>query len=653
MELRDYQKDAVAYALPKILRNERPVLQLPTGSGKSLIAFSTLNMYNGLMAAQGQEVYNGWITHRHELIDQMSKSAHKMGIRTIRMEAGIDTMSIPYYLYFISSARRKAYDSPENGLLIVDESHHAVASSWEKKIKKWKGPVLGLSATPWRLKKGEGFTHIFSDLYTGPQPRELVNQGHLAKVKVIVPSNKVQKYNLDIIAGDYSTKSMTSEITKLLSGGVALNQWRQHANNTQTMWCVPTIRAAKMLNNYLRNNGEQSEIITSETPKLQRDKIVNKYARKQLRHIIQVDVLSEGVDFPDVQTVCSMRPTKSKVIYLQQVGRGTRPKRPDNNCTLIDFADNMSMFGHPQSDRHWSLEPVPAFRGQGIKGNCWNCQEAIHPKISYCPICDAGINFRCVSDKTIPYLKDSKGLACGRRLYYTRFPKYRNTLCYGCEANDPTRLWKQNSDSITYQPIPEYTFSTKTNELKHNDNSIHKLTKPPLKLDHLIEFRRKINDHRSKMKIQHQQELRARREKERLAAIEARKPKINIDFRNKTKNPTTNCHLQLRKVKVTQSRQGNDMIIWTFDGPQGITVSEYSTWHNKYRKNLAVKLVEMLNIPVQPNGDFSPEDALNQVLREVPVTTSVYNNRRSYVIDWDALISWEDFQIDYKGKDTR
>ena len=647
MELREYQKNAVNYTLPEIFNNKRPMLQLPTGSGKSIIAFSVLELYSSLMMAKNEQVYNGWITHRQELIDQMMLIANeKFNMRTVRLEAGIDSMSIPYYLYFISSARRKPYDNPKKGLLIVDEAHHAVATSWEKKIKNWNGPVLGLTATPWRLKKGEGFDHLFDSLYVGPQPMELVQQGHLAKVEVIRPSIRVYKNNLRMLAGDYSSESIESEVSRILAGGRALQEWRQHANGTQTMWCVPTKRAADMLKRYLVSNKEAAEVITSDTPKEERTRIITSFGSNKLRHIIQVDVLSEGVDFPDVQTICSLRPTKSKVTYLQQTGRGTRPKNPKNTATLIDYADNATTFGHPQQNRQWSLKAVPIVRGAAIVGKCYKCNTKIHPKVNFCPICDAQINFRCVSRIKVSYMEDTSGIGCGRKRYYKQFRVLKDSLCHSCMIINPLNAWHHDDFRLIYNHDTRYNLFIDSKELVYNNEVIHKID--IIDINNLLVLEDFITEHKKKIQVEIlekqkarwvvQQEERKRKEKEaRLVNFESITPK---QIEPKKHN------IKVSRVHVTKSRQGNPMIVWTFTSPAYNMFREYSTWHDPYRKLIAIKLVEMLDIKVDKKGNFDPTDAIGTILKNIPITERVYNGRRQVGINWEVLINWEHFQID-------
>ena len=77
-----------------------------------------------------------------------------------------------------------------NDLLIIDEAHHAAAKGWERAIRQWPGKVLGMTATPWRLSRKEGFDHLFGDLILGPQVGELQNDEFLCQANMLVPRDE-------------------------------------------------------------------------------------------------------------------------------------------------------------------------------------------------------------------------------------------------------------------------------------------------------------------------------------------------------------------------------------------------------------------------------------------------------------------------------
>ena len=72
-------------------------------------------------------------------------------------------------------------------LMVIDEAHHAAAESWERAMKQWPGRILGMTATPWRLSKKEGFDHLFGALLCGPQVADLQSDNWLCDAQTLLP----------------------------------------------------------------------------------------------------------------------------------------------------------------------------------------------------------------------------------------------------------------------------------------------------------------------------------------------------------------------------------------------------------------------------------------------------------------------------------
>ena len=181
-ELRNYQKELLHQAVDRLVPGKaRVMLQLPTGGGKTHIAGALLKrwLHSGRKAA--------WLTHRTELADQTCRMLTDSGVSASRPQwpPGNDAPSIPNGVVILMAqtvGRRTnsmeiwgSYRSAD--LLVIDEAHHATADGWERAIRQWPGRVIGLTATPWRLSKTEGFDHLFGELICGPLISKLQSSG--------------------------------------------------------------------------------------------------------------------------------------------------------------------------------------------------------------------------------------------------------------------------------------------------------------------------------------------------------------------------------------------------------------------------------------------------------------------------------------------
>ena len=185
--LRPYQQELLGNVRAALQCTDKPVMmQLPTGAGKTIIAAALLSKY---LTGRRKAV---WLTHRKELASQTERMLTEAGILATtdaRWMPGERAPSIANSVVILMAQtvglRTKAAgvwsSYYKNDLLIIDEAHHATAPGWERAIRQWPGRVLGMTATPWRLSKKEGFDHLFSELINGPQMSQLQAQGFLCE----------------------------------------------------------------------------------------------------------------------------------------------------------------------------------------------------------------------------------------------------------------------------------------------------------------------------------------------------------------------------------------------------------------------------------------------------------------------------------------
>ena len=184
-ELRKYQRELLQRVQETLISEHGPVMmQLPTGGGKTFIAAHLLadHLIGGCKAV--------WLTHREELADQtcdMLRRAVRVSVARPNWTRGKAAPPIRdgVAIFMAQTASPRSDQSgiwnryDDNDLMIIDEAHHAVAKGWERAIRQWPGRVLGMTATPWRLSRKEGFDHLFSKLICGPQVADLQSQEFL------------------------------------------------------------------------------------------------------------------------------------------------------------------------------------------------------------------------------------------------------------------------------------------------------------------------------------------------------------------------------------------------------------------------------------------------------------------------------------------
>ena len=287
-----------------------------------------------------------------------------------------------------------------NDLLVIDEAHHATAPGWERAINQWPGPVVGLTATPWRLSKTEGFDHLFYELYCGPQVSQLQEEGYLCKAQVLTPQpDDIIRGGVIASNGDYNESGIeraNSDRPDVMTAG-AFHFWKKYAAKRQTIIYAISKDHAYNLAAVFKDAGVSAEVMLGDTPSEERAKVMESFSKGTLKVLVNVAVATEGFDVPDASCVVLTRPTMSLALYLQMVGRGLRRKDDGGDCLILDLAGNSERHGLPEDDRQWSLSP----RGSQEEGGeapvvrCPEC-EGMSPAASHaCQNCEAPFGKNC------------------------------------------------------------------------------------------------------------------------------------------------------------------------------------------------------------------------------------------------------------------
>ena len=384
----------------------RVMLQLPTGGGKTVIAGALLADW--LTRGRRKAV---WLTHRKELAQQTRRMLTDAGVSAVTNENWTSGEDAPCMLGGAvilmaqtvgrRNVRRQVWGYYDrNDLLIIDEAHHATAAGWERAMEQWPGPVVGMTATPWRLSEQEGFDHLFGELLCGPQVAELQAQGYLCPAQVMMPppERRIAGGAVDRTLGDYTESGIAQanrDRPDIMTAG-ALEFWRKHCGGRQTIAYAVSTQHAYNLAAVFDDGGIPAAVILGDTPPAERDAAIAGFRDGSVKMLVNVLVATEGFDLPDASGIIIARPTMSLALYLQMVGRGLRPKEGGGNCVILDLASNAMAHGLPEDYREWSLEA----RGKATAGAapvvwCEKCFTASHAASHNCGQCGAPFGKDC------------------------------------------------------------------------------------------------------------------------------------------------------------------------------------------------------------------------------------------------------------------
>lgn len=337
MQLRDYQKEASNRVMEEFGSNNSTLLVLPTGGGKTVVFADIINRFR-----PGKAIV---IAHREELIFQAQKTIEKITGLRASIEMGgmtvqpsmfeqtqvlVSTVQTQVSKGANGKPRMTRFDPMEYALLIIDECHHSTASTFRKLIDYYRqNPdlrVLGVTATPDRTDE-QALGQIFDTVAFDYEIVDAINDGWLVPITQRLISiegldfSKVRTTAGDLNGADLD-KLMKSERNLQGVAGATL----EIIGKRRTLVFAASLAHAEMLAEiFNRHTKNCAAWVSGKTPKDDRRRILSDFGSGKIQILVNVGVATEGYDNPAVEVIVMGRPTKSRALYAQCIGRATRP----------------------------------------------------------------------------------------------------------------------------------------------------------------------------------------------------------------------------------------------------------------------------------------------------------------------------------------
>lgn len=353
--LRTYQKEGIFKIFKKWKEGKRSILfQMPTGTGKTVLFSEIVRM--GFEKERKILI----VVHRIELIEQITSKLNAKGITVGHIVAGKQSdYSKIIQVASIQTLTKREY--PEANLIIIDECHHSKAGTYKKLWKMYPdAKFLGVTATPYRLS-GEGFDDLFEDIVASMPVNEFIKQKFL--VPIIHYSCSVPNLsNVKQSQGDYVTEMLSNVMLDNSIMKDIVESYMEKCSDKSAIVFAVDVKHSKEIAQRFREVDVAAEHIDASTPKNEREKILNNFRIKNIKVVSNVEIITEGFDFPECEAIILARPTKSLSLYLQMVGRVTRPAIGKTEGIILDNAGLWLEHGLSTIDREWSLYPTRKMR---------------------------------------------------------------------------------------------------------------------------------------------------------------------------------------------------------------------------------------------------------------------------------------------------
>ena len=248
--------------------------------------------------------------------------------------------------------------------IIIDECHYvnSKAGQYKEFIEAKNRQVVGLTATPYRLDRAEGGSilkfltrvrpRIFSKVIYCCQIGELLSKGYLADLHYYdLTELDLRRVRSNSTGADYDERSLLAEYErcgfydKLSNTVVKVLQPKSGIPRKGVLVFTAFTKEARQLVDKLQSLRINAAIVTGETPKKEREAILEGFKRREIKVVANVGVLTTGFDYPALDTVVLARPTKSLGLYYQMVGRAIRPFEGKDGW-IVDLSGNYSRFGN-------------------------------------------------------------------------------------------------------------------------------------------------------------------------------------------------------------------------------------------------------------------------------------------------------------------
>lgn len=482
--LRPYQESAYSAVIDFWAKGgENPLVEMATGTGKSLVSA----VLDQRLVEQYSDLRILNLTHVRELIEQNYKELVSLwpwapaGIYS----AGMGRRELHAQIVFggIQSIYTKAKQLGHVDIVKIDEAH-LISSNSESMYGKLLGDLtainpelrcVGLTATPYRTDTGrldEGDVRLFDEIVFTYSIADGIKDGYLAPLVSKATATGFDLGGVGRRGGDYIAGALQAACDKDATTMAAVTEIVAMGENRRSWlaFCAG-VEHAHHVAAEIKRRGITCGVITGDTPKGERDRLIEDHKAGRIRCLTNNSVLTTGYNNPMVDLMAMLRPTLSPGLYVQMAGRGTRTAPDKTNCLVLDFAGNVKKHGPVDA-----VEPRAPGKGDGeapVK-ECPNCHSLIHLSLMECP--DCGYNFpkeekpkHEAKASTAPILATGAPewlpvLTRGFRLhqkeggkdtvrveFFANYTTYRSWLCPGHTGYAKTKsdqFWKQHGGEM-------------------------------------------------------------------------------------------------------------------------------------------------------------------------------------------------------------
>ena len=340
LELRQHQQECLENL--ETWRSEHGSMALiadAQGTGKTTIA---------VLDARRMGLRTLFIAHRLELLDQAINrflqiwpEARTEKITDFEVETTADVVVASIQGL---SQNLERFVPKQFGYIIIDEAHHAAADSYRKVISYFQPRfLLGLTATPERHDQ-ESIMEIFKHEAHRLDLKTAVEIGELVPIRCVRVKTNIDFARVRFNGIKYNVKDLDEKIHLPERNRLIVETYLTHVLGEKAVVFCASVDHARELADLFRDHNVPARAVDGRMKRDEREKVLHDYQEGAIRVLCACDILNEGWDSPQTSVLFMARPTLSRVIYLQQLGRGTRKAEGKEALLVFDFVDDSNRF---------------------------------------------------------------------------------------------------------------------------------------------------------------------------------------------------------------------------------------------------------------------------------------------------------------------
>ncbi|KAF9650534.1 P-loop containing nucleoside triphosphate hydrolase protein [Thelephora ganbajun] len=376
--LRPYQETCLESCLDALKGGSTKIgVSLPTGAGKTVVFVSLLERLHAL-STNPEATRSLVIVNSIELARQAADQARKHSPHwTVEIEqgarytaSGLADVTVATFQTLLRTPRLQKFDPAGLKAIIVDEAHHAAAPSYRHILSHFNSsiknphavkdaedetagsavaptkhsvPIIGFSAT-FSRHDGLALGSVFDRIVYHRDFLDMIKEQWLCNVRFtcVQADINLKEVTINSATGDYNPTSLANVINTETLNSLVVQTWLDKSNDRKStlVFCV-NLSHVRELTQTFRDAGIDARYVHSKTPAAERKLLVEGFKAGEYPVLVNCAILTEGADVPNIDCVIVARPTRSRNVMVQMIGRGMRlsPETGKKDCQIIDFVD--------------------------------------------------------------------------------------------------------------------------------------------------------------------------------------------------------------------------------------------------------------------------------------------------------------------------